>query len=51
MTRRQEQATAEFFAERAREADIQAARRLLKRRGGEPPHPSDRLGEDGAGGR
>lgn len=50
MTRRQEQATSEFFAERAKEADIQAARQLLKRSGGEPPHPSDRLGE-GEGGR
>ena len=49
MTRRQEQSTAEFFAERAKEADIQAARRLLKRRGGEPPHPADRLGEDEGG--
>lgn len=37
--------TAEFFAERSDEADIQAARRLLKRSGGEPPEPSDRLGE------
>lgn len=37
--------TAEFFAERAGDADIQAARRLLKRSGGEPPEPSDRLDE------
>ena len=50
MAQRQKQTTAEFFAERAEEADIEAARRLLKRRGGEPPHPSDRLGE-GEGGR
>lgn len=41
--------TAEFFAERAEEADIQAARQLLKRSGGEPPHPSDRLGEGESG--
>ena len=43
--------TAEFFAERSDEADIQAARRLLKRSSGEPPHASDRLGEDEVGGR
>lgn len=35
--------TAEFFAERGSEADIEAARRLLRRRGGQPPDPSDRL--------
>jgi len=35
--------TAEFFAERGAEADIDAARRLLRRRGGQPPDPSDRL--------
>ena len=35
--------TAEFFAERSSEADIEAARRLLRRRGGQPPDPSDQL--------
>jgi len=35
--------TAEFFAERVTQADIEAARRLLRRRGGQPPDPSDRL--------
>lgn len=35
--------TADFFAERSAEADIDAARRLLRRRGGQPPDPSDRL--------
>ena len=35
--------TAEFFAERGSEADIDAARRLLRRGGGQPPDPSDRL--------
>ena len=35
--------TAEFFAERGAEADIDAARRLLRRPGGQPPDPSDRL--------
>jgi len=35
--------TAEFFAERGAEADMDAARRLLRRRGGQPPDPSDRL--------
>ena len=35
--------TAEFFAERGTQADIEAARRLLRRRGGQPPDPSDRL--------
>jgi len=34
--------TAEFFAERADGADIEAARRLLKRSGGKPPLPEDR---------
>ena len=37
--------TAEFFAARSGEADIQTARRLLKRSGGEPPEAADRLGE------
>ena len=49
MTQKQKQTTAEFLAERSDEADIQAARRLLKRTGGEPPHPSDRRGEDEVG--
>ncbi|MDE2720624.1 hypothetical protein [Candidatus Palauibacter polyketidifaciens] len=51
MTRRQEQYTAEFFAERSDGADIQAARRLLRRDGGEAPEAADRLGEGEAGGR
>ena len=51
MREKQKQTTAEFFAERSDEADIQAARQLLKRSGGEPPPASDRLGEDEVGGR
>ena len=35
--------TAEFFAKHARNADIEAARRLLRRVGGQPPEPRDRL--------
>ena len=35
--------TAEFFTERASRADIQAARRLLRRDGGQPPAPEDRI--------
>ena len=35
--------TAEFFAAHAAEADIEAARRLLLRDGGQPPEPHDRL--------
>lgn len=35
--------TAEFFATRGAEADIEAARRLLHRDGGQPPEPKDRL--------
>ena len=35
--------TADFFAERSSQADIGAARRLLRRRGGQPPDSSDRL--------
>lgn len=35
--------TAEFFAERGRNADIGAARRLIHREGGQPPDPSDSL--------
>ena len=41
--------TAEFFAERSDEADIQRARRLVERSGGEPPHPADRRSGDEAG--
>jgi hypothetical protein len=36
-------ATAEFFAERREDADIDAARRLLRRPGGSPPRPEDRM--------
>ena len=35
--------TAEFFTARGTEADIEAARRLLRRDGGQPPEPDDRL--------
>ena len=35
--------TADFFAARSADADIEAARRLLRRDGGEPPDPEDRL--------
>ena len=35
--------TADFFAERGAEADIAAARRILRRRGGQAPEPEDRL--------
>ena len=35
--------TAEFFTTRGAEADIEAARRLLRRDGGQPPMPDDRL--------
>ena len=35
--------TAEFFAARSAEADIEAARRILRRAGGQPPAPDDRL--------
>ena len=34
--------TAEFFAERRAEADIELARRLLRRPGGQPPDDADR---------
>ncbi|MDE2793976.1 MAG: toxin-antitoxin system HicB family antitoxin [Gemmatimonadota bacterium] len=34
--------TADFFAERGAEADIEAARRILRREGGEAPVPEDR---------
>ena len=39
--------TADFFAERGSQADIDAARRLLRRRGGQPPDPSDELDDPG----
>ena len=35
--------TAEFFTSRRAKADIKAARRILRRRGGQPPEPEDRL--------
>ena len=35
--------TAAFFTERAARADVVAARRLLRRQGGQPPAPGDRL--------
>ncbi len=35
--------TAEFFTARGAEADIEAARQLLRRDGGQPPMPDDRL--------
>ena len=38
--------TAEFFAAHAADADIDAARRLLRRDGGQPPEPHDRLEDD-----
>ena len=34
--------TAELFASRAGKADVQAARRILCRDGGQPPEPQDR---------
>ena len=37
--------TADFFAERRSQADIDAARRLLRRRGGQPPDAPDQLDE------
>ena len=35
--------TAAFFTAHGAEADIEAARRLLRRDGGQPPEPEDRL--------
>ena len=35
--------TAEFFTSRHAKADIKAARRILRREGGQPPEPEDRL--------
>ncbi len=37
--------TAEFFTGRASRADVDAARRLLHRQGGQAPDPEDRLEE------
>ncbi|MCY3754110.1 MAG: toxin-antitoxin system HicB family antitoxin [Alphaproteobacteria bacterium] len=37
--------TAEFFAERRARADVEEARRILFRDGGQPPAPEDRLPE------
>ena len=35
--------TAEFFTKRGAEADLEAARRLIRRDGGQPPEPKDQL--------
>lgn len=35
--------TAEFFTSRRAKSDIKAARRILRRKGGQPPEPKDRL--------
>lgn len=35
--------TADFFAERGAQADIEAARRILRRQGGQEPEEEDRL--------
>ena len=35
--------TAEFFSARSADADVEVARCLLRRDGGEPPDPEDRL--------
>ena len=35
--------TAEFFTARGAEADVETARRLLRRDGGQPPVPDDQL--------
>ena len=35
--------TAEFFATRGAEADLEAARGLLRRNSGQPPAPDDQL--------
>lgn len=40
--------TADFFAERSSRADIEAARRILQRDGGQPPEPEDRLDAEDA---
>lgn len=38
--------TAEFFSARGAGGDIEAARRLLRRDGGQPPEPDDALEPD-----
>jgi hypothetical protein len=38
--------TADFFAERAARADMEAFRKLLNRTGGEPPRPGDEMPQD-----
>jgi len=38
--------TADYFAKRAARADFAAFDRLMKRDGGEPPRPDDRLPEN-----
>ena len=35
--------TADFFTQREAQADIEAARRILRRKGGQAPEPEDRL--------
>ena len=35
--------TAEFFTSRRANANIKTARRILRRKGGQPPEPEDRL--------
>ena len=35
--------TADFFAERGERADVETARRILRRQGGQAPEPEDRL--------
>ena len=35
--------TAEFFTKRGAEADLEAARRLIRRDGGQSPEPKDQL--------
>ena len=35
--------TAEFFTSRRTKADIKTARRILRRQGGQPPEPEDRM--------
>ena len=40
--------TAEFFAARSDEADVEAALRILRREGGVPPDPDDALPADSA---
>ena len=35
--------TAEFFTSRRAKVDIKAARRVLQRKGGQPPEPEDQL--------